>query len=162
MHILTVSLDYPPNVGGIAAHVYELCQALSDIGHEVSLLTKNYDTYPDAEQIVEGIRIVPMPPRRFGPTYGMTINRQIAKAVERLQPDLIHIHGMRPLEFLKPKIVPCRNGQIAANKIGIAWVKEFYNDMPESAYYRHLNVIASRNCFTIMPHTIASNCHREL
>ena len=97
MHILTVCLDYPPSVGGVAAHVYELGQALRDIGHEVSLLTKNYDAYPDAEQIVDGIRIIPMPPRRFGPTYGMTINRQIDKAVERLQPDLIHIHGMRPL-----------------------------------------------------------------
>jgi glycosyltransferase involved in cell wall biosynthesis len=106
MHILTVSLDYPPNVGGIAAHVYELCQALKTLGHEVSLLTKKYDAYPQAEQSVENIRILPMPKRRFGPTYGITINSQIDKAIERLKPDLIHIHGMRPLEFLKPKDIP--------------------------------------------------------
>lgn len=106
MHVLTVSLDYPPNVGGIAAHVYELCQALKSLGHEVSLLTKNYDVYPQAEQMVDGIRIIPMPRRIFGPTYGLTINRQIDKAVKRLKPDLVHIHGMRPLEFLKPKSVP--------------------------------------------------------
>ena len=106
MHILTVSLDYPPNVGGIAAHVYELCQALTTLGNEVSLLTKKYDAYPQAEQSVENIRILPMPKRRFGPTYGMTINRQIDKAIEKLKPDLIHIHGMRPLEFLKPKDIP--------------------------------------------------------
>ena len=49
---------------------------------------------------------MPMPKRRFGPTYGRTIDKQIEKAVARLQPDLIHIHGMRPLEFLKPKSVP--------------------------------------------------------
>lgn len=106
MHILTVSLDYPPNVGGIAAHVAELSQALKNLGHEVSLLTKSYDIYPHPEQMVNGIRVIPMPPRRFGPTYGMTINRQIDKAVKKLEPDLIHIHGMRPLEFLKPKSVP--------------------------------------------------------
>ena len=106
MHVLTVSLDYPPSVGGIAAHVFELCQALSNMGHEVSLLTKNYAVYPKAEQMVDGIRVAPMPQRIFGPTYGMTINRQIDKAVKRLKPDLIHIHGMRPLEFLKPKSVP--------------------------------------------------------
>jgi glycosyltransferase involved in cell wall biosynthesis len=56
--------------------------------------------------MLEGIRIMPMPKRRFGPTYGRTINKQIEKAVARLKPDLIHIHGMRPLEFLKPKSVP--------------------------------------------------------
>ena len=106
MHILTVSLDYPPTVGGIAAHVYELCQAIHAQGHEVSLLTKRNAAYPAAEQVLEGIRIIPMPKRRFGPTYGRTINKQIEKAVARLKPDLIHIHGMRPLEFLKPKSVP--------------------------------------------------------
>ena len=34
-----VSLDYPPTVGGITAHVYELSQALKNIGCEVI----NYD-----------------------------------------------------------------------------------------------------------------------
>lgn len=106
MHILTVSLDYPPNVGGIAAHVYELSQALTALGHEVTLLTKNYDAYAQAEQRVENIRILPMPKRRFGPTYGITINRQIDAAIQRLQPTLVHIHGMRPLEFLRPKNIP--------------------------------------------------------
>ena len=106
MHILKVSLDYPPTVGGIAAHVYELCQAIHAHGHEVSLLTKQNAAYPAPEQMLEGIRIMPMPKRRFGPTYGRTINKQIEKAVARLKPDLIHIHGMRPLEFLKPKSVP--------------------------------------------------------
>ena len=106
MHILTVSLDYPPTVGGIAAHVYELCQAIQAQGHEISLLTKQNAAYPAPEQMLEGICIIPMPKRRFDPTYGRTINKQIEKAVAQLKPDLIHIHGMRPLEFLKPKSVP--------------------------------------------------------
>ena len=40
MHILTVSLDYPPTVGGISGYVFELCQALFSLGHETTVLTK--------------------------------------------------------------------------------------------------------------------------
>ena len=40
MHILIVSLDYPPTVGGISAHVFEPCQALVGLGHETTVLTK--------------------------------------------------------------------------------------------------------------------------
>lgn len=106
MHILTVSLDYPPTVGGIAAHVYELCQAIVQHGHEVSLLTKPHPAYKKHEQMVDGVRVITMPKRRFGPTYGRTINKQIDKHIELLRPDIIHIHGMRPLEHLKEKPVP--------------------------------------------------------
>ena len=40
MHILTVSLDYPPTVGGISAQVFEPCQALVALSHEATVLTK--------------------------------------------------------------------------------------------------------------------------
>ena len=40
MHVLTVSLDYQPTVGGISVHVFELCQALGALGHETTVLNK--------------------------------------------------------------------------------------------------------------------------
>ena len=40
MHILTVSLDYPPTVGGIPARVFELCQTLVALDHEPTVLAK--------------------------------------------------------------------------------------------------------------------------
>ena len=40
MHILTVSLYYPPTVGGTSAHVFEPCQAVVALGHETTVLTK--------------------------------------------------------------------------------------------------------------------------
>ena len=106
MHILTVSLDYPPTVGGISAHVFELCQALVALGHETTVLTKKLPHLSEAEQSVDGVRLVPLPPRRFGALYGRTINKIIDRAVASYHPDIIHIHGMRPLEFLQPKPVP--------------------------------------------------------
>lgn len=106
MHILTVSLDYPPTVGGISAHVFELCQALVALGHETTVLTKKQPALSQPEQIVDGVRLVPLPPRRIGPLYGRTINKMIDRAIVAYQPDIVHIHGMRPLEFLTPKPVP--------------------------------------------------------
>ena len=75
MKILAVSLDYPPTVGGISAHVFELYQAMRQLGHEVTILTKKHADYANPTQMVDGVRVMPLPPRFFGPTYGRTINR---------------------------------------------------------------------------------------
>ena len=97
-----VSLDYPPSPGGIAAHVYELCQALIAQNHEVHLLTKAGGL--DHNQA--NLALHALPPRFIGPLYGTTINRHINRLERLLNPDIIHIHGMRPLEFLSPKSIP--------------------------------------------------------
>ena len=107
MKILAVSLDYPPTVGGISAHVFELYQAMRQLGHEVTILTKKHADYANPTQMVDGVRVMPLPPRFFGPTYGRTINRALLTAsVLETQADIVHLHGMRPLEFLKLKPVP--------------------------------------------------------
>ena len=106
MKILAVSLDYPPTVGGISAHVFELYQAMRQLGHEVTILTKKHADCANPTQMVDGVRVLPLPPRFFGPTYGRAIDRAIDRAVQETQADIVHLHGMRPLEFLKPKPVP--------------------------------------------------------
>ncbi len=100
--ILMVSLDYPPSPGGIAAHVYELCQALVAQGHIIHLLTKA----GGLDHGQKNLTLHTLPPRLIGPVYGLTINRHINRLVGSLKPDIIHIHGMRPLEFLSPKPIP--------------------------------------------------------
>ena len=39
MHIVMITDDFPPNIGGIAAHVWELSKALVKLGHQVTVLT---------------------------------------------------------------------------------------------------------------------------
>ena len=105
MKILAVSLDYPPTVGGISAHVFELYQAMRQLGHEVTILTKKHVDYANPTQMIDGVRVIPLPPRFFGPTYGRAINRAIDRAIQETHAEIVHLHGMRPLEFLKPKPV---------------------------------------------------------
>lgn len=102
LKILMVSLDYPPAPGGIAAHVYELCQAMVTLGHDIHLLTKAGGLDHDQKNLT----LHNLPPRLLGPLYGLTINRHVNRLVRDLMPDIIHIHGMRPLEFLSPKPIP--------------------------------------------------------
>jgi glycosyltransferase involved in cell wall biosynthesis len=102
LKILMVSLDYPPSPGGIAAHVYELCQAMVAQGHDIHLLTKA----GGLDQDQKNLTLHELPPRLIGPLYGLTINRHMNRLVRDLAPDIIHIHGMRPLEFLSPKPIP--------------------------------------------------------
>lgn len=103
MKILAVSLDYPPTPGGISAHVYELYAALHQLGHDITVLTKKATPAQKPDEMRDGIRVVALPKRRFGPLYGRTINKHINRLLAQDDYDLVHIHGMRPLEFLTPE-----------------------------------------------------------
>lgn len=106
MNILMVSLDYPPTVGGITAHVYELSQALKNIGCQVSVATKFVDKNQKAFETVDGIDIFRFDLKFIGFTYGYQINKFLKKLVNQNKFDLVHIHGMRPLEFYNIKSIP--------------------------------------------------------
>ncbi|HSQ87682.1 glycosyltransferase family 4 protein [Romboutsia sp.] len=106
MKILMVSLDYPPTVGGITAHVYELSQALKNIGCDVSVATKFVDKSQKEFETVDGIHIYRFALKYIGFTYGYQINKFLKKLVKENHYDIIHIHGMRPLEFYNIKDIP--------------------------------------------------------
>lgn len=106
MNILMVSLDYPPTVGGITAHVYELSQALKNIGCKISVATKYVDKDQKVVETVDGVNIYRFDLKFIGLTYGFQINNFIKKLLEKEKFDIIHIHGMRPLEFYNIEGIP--------------------------------------------------------
>lgn len=106
MKILMVSLDYPPSVGGIAAHVYELSNALKKIGCNISVATLKLNQQQKDEEITDGIKIYRFNLRFVGLIYGLQINNFIKKLLLNESFDLIHIHGIRPLEFYNIKNIP--------------------------------------------------------
>lgn len=106
MNILMVSLDYPPTVGGISAHVYELGQALKHIGCNVSIATKCLHKDQKEFETLEGVDVHRFDLKFIGCTYGRQINDFVEKLIRKKHFDIIHIHGMRPLEFYKIKEIP--------------------------------------------------------
>ena len=126
LHILMVSMDYPPRVGGLAAHVYEISQALMRLGHRVQLLTRGNDrravdknatssvnTQPSTDKSAQNLHTVQpyrVNPRLPGFLQGFTIQRAIDRLIAAQpadQPfDLLHLHGLRCLEHCPKRRIP--------------------------------------------------------
>lgn len=104
MNILMVSMDFPPVPGGISAHVHELSKALVASGQTVTVLTRRKKNIRRTEN--EGIHIHEMPLKYVAFVYGLQIRSHIRKLIPEIKPDLIHIHGMGPLEWYNIKKIP--------------------------------------------------------
>lgn len=106
MNILMVSLDFPPTVGGIAAHVFELSKSLCEQGHRVGVVSRCLKSGSGAVPVPEGLTVFRMKLRGIAPLYGWQINRHISRLLPRVQPDIIHVHGMAPLEGYHIEKIP--------------------------------------------------------
>lgn len=100
-----ISMDYPPVPGGISAHVYELSKALSSAGNKVSIITRQRENAP-VFSTVEGIAIHRVSLKFSALTYGLQINKFAKNLLPEIQPDIIHIHGMLPLEWYNIPHIP--------------------------------------------------------
>lgn len=105
MNILMISMDYPPVPGGISAHVYELSKALSSAGNKVSVITRRREDTP-VFSAVDGINIHRVSLKFSTLVYGFQINTFVKKLLAKIKPDIIHIHGMLPLEWYNITQVP--------------------------------------------------------
>lgn len=104
MNILMISMDYPPTVGGIAAHVFELSHALAAKGHKVTVVARALKEggYPDSDLV----EVFPVQLKLIAPFYGLQIRSFIESILPDIKPDIIHIHGMGPLEWYNITYVP--------------------------------------------------------
>jgi glycosyltransferase involved in cell wall biosynthesis len=97
MNIVLVSADFPPNVGGVAAHVAELGRALSIMGHRVDVITRPADGSPNQGQW-QGMTIHRPALARLKPLFTVQLRKFLRAYVHSQQPDVVHVHGLRPLE----------------------------------------------------------------
>ena len=99
MRVLMLSWEYPPKlVGGLARHVYELSQALSDQGVTVQVMTAEAAGAPAREQVARGLRVY----RNSGPEVAASdfltqihqLNFGLLEAAVPLAAtaDLVHAH----------------------------------------------------------------------
>jgi len=96
VRVLLACMDFPPNVGGIAAHVYELGRALVRLGHDVRVASFRIPADTAAQEDMDGMDV-----RRAAPgprwLWRRNLRRLLKASVADFHPDVIHVHGLRPL-----------------------------------------------------------------
>jgi glycosyltransferase involved in cell wall biosynthesis len=92
MKILTVLTYYRPHTSGLTIYVERLAKTLVKLGHEVTVLTSQYEKDLPGEEIVDGIRIVRVPvlfrvsKGVIMPMFGFQAWKEV------LAHDVIHLH----------------------------------------------------------------------
>lgn len=106
MKILMLSNEFPPSLGGVQTHVYELSRALVLLGHQVQVITRRHNRSWSPREVLDGITVhrLRLPDNHL--LYDWTLRRYIRK-LHRSEPiDCIHVHGMRPLKAAKHLGIP--------------------------------------------------------
>lgn len=104
MNIWQISADFPPNTGGVASHVYELSNALGSIGHKCTVLTTVSRSLTCGKSNNVTVKRFKTP--RFQPLYDIFLASSLKKYLAFNYPDIVHVHGMRPLVASKYLNVP--------------------------------------------------------
>lgn len=92
MKILTVLTYYRPHTSGLTIYVERLAKSLVQLGHEVTVLTSQYDKDLPEEEIQDGVRIIRAPvlfrisKGVIMPTFGWLAWKLV------LDHDVIHLH----------------------------------------------------------------------
>lgn len=106
MNILMLSNEFPPTLGGVQTHVYELSRALVSQGHTVTVITRRHrNSWPRLE-ILEGIRVIRLRLSNSHWIYNWQLNRAIKAMHQKHKIDVIHVHGMRPLDATRKLNIP--------------------------------------------------------
>lgn len=104
-NICFLATDFPPDVGGIESHAYELAKALVQIGQNVYVLCPHKDDRLEYE-LMDGIHVYRVKMMKQKPLYNWQLKAFLKKFIQEHPVDLIHIHGMRPLESAEGLNIP--------------------------------------------------------
>ncbi|MEW7976671.1 MAG: glycosyltransferase family 4 protein [Candidatus Sedimenticola endophacoides] len=106
MRIGLISADFAPNVGGVAAHVVELGTTLSKLGHDVHVITLPLGGARERISSWRGMTVHRPHIPKAKPFYSWLLHRWIVKFLNQNKLDILHVHGLRPLEATHNLPVP--------------------------------------------------------
>jgi glycosyltransferase involved in cell wall biosynthesis len=92
MKILTVLTYYRPHTSGLTIYAERLAQAFVKRGHEVTIMTMQYDPSLPLEEVMEGVRVIRVPVAArvskgvIAPTFGLVATKLV------WQHDVVQLH----------------------------------------------------------------------
>jgi glycosyltransferase involved in cell wall biosynthesis len=106
MKIALISIDFYPDVGGVAAHVVELGKALARQNHDVNVVAIPCGEERSPASTLHGMRVHRPSIPKQKPIYSWMTHRWLQKFIRDEGIDVLHVHGLRPLEATKNLTAP--------------------------------------------------------
>lgn len=137
MRIVQVTPRFPPAIGGLENHVYNISIELVKRGHKVFVMTSNDTEGVDAvnEEFMNGIKVYRYPlfvPRLFREVRLMP---SMVKIFRTLQADIIHAHSYRCLSSCSAAFLSERKGvPFVLTPHGIFPKRNWFNGLIKSIY----------------------------
>lgn len=100
MNVCYVTTRYPPNAGGVEAHVAELATRLAAAGHDVTVLTADAEGLTRSTEYRDGVCVIRHP--NVAPGGAFHVAPGILTTVRRITDDvgLVHAHNYHSLPLL--------------------------------------------------------------
>lgn len=115
MHIAMMAGEYPPLWGGLGSAAYNLCKYLTEMGHEISLITRKMNSKAIRPKI-KNVKVYEVnwlyAPMFFTRSYGKNALKEIRKIHTKKKIDVIHLHcplislNEKEITKLKENIAP--------------------------------------------------------
>src|SRR5512136_866884 len=92
MRILTVLTYYRPHTSGLTIYTERLTRALAQRGHQVTVMTSQFDKSLPREEIMDGVRVIRVPVALriskgvIAPTFGLVATKLV------WENDVVHLH----------------------------------------------------------------------
>jgi glycosyltransferase involved in cell wall biosynthesis len=106
MKICLITSEFPPVIGGIASHVYELARALIAVGVDVTVVHPTEAQTAQRGNELPGGKIIRPSVIKAQPFYTWQLRNWLKQNLTLSEYDLIHVHGVRPLAAAKGLGVP--------------------------------------------------------
>ena len=106
MKVCLVTSEFPPVIGGIASHVYELARALVAEAADVTIVHPLSFGSTLGEVVLQGAKIYRPRLIKAQPFYTVMLKFWLANAIRARDFDIIHVHGIRPLAATRGLKVP--------------------------------------------------------
>ncbi len=134
MRILTVLTYYRPHTSGLTIYAERLARAFAKRGHQVTVMTTQYDKSLPREEMMDGVRVIRVPVALriskgvIAPTFGMVATRLVARH------DVVQLHLP---QFDAPGVA------LRARLLGKPVVLTYHCDLilPPSLFNRFVNLV---------------------
>lgn len=107
VRVCMVTSEYPPVIGGIASHVFELARAMPAASAEAAVVHPISLTSPPSAPL-EGSCVPAVRPRliKAQPLYDFALSMWLRRHLAKGNFDLVHVHGVRPLAATRNLSLP--------------------------------------------------------